>query len=106
MLRAFEISRIAVNEGLYLPRSSRLMYLGWYPLSKANVSCVMPRSSRKDIRTRAKARFSRYPRLSRLVARAISAKSLAQLSLLFHKLYYLFFSERGPWEGLPLEPEA
>jgi hypothetical protein len=82
------------------------MYLGWYPLSKASVSCVMPRSSRKVIRTRANARFSRYPRLSRLVVRAITAKSLAQLSLWFHKLYYLFFIEPGPWERLPLEPRT
>ena len=63
---ALAISSMAVNEGLFLPRSKRLMYLGWYPLSKASVSCVIPRSSRSVIRTRAKALFSRDPRSVRL----------------------------------------
>jgi hypothetical protein len=88
MLRAFEISRMAVSEGLYFPLSRRLMYFGWYPLSKASVSCVIPCSSRNVIKTRANARFSRYPRLSTPPARAMNAKILTQLSIWFHKLYY------------------
>src|SRR5438874_2190655 len=63
---ALEISSIAVSEGLFLPLSKRLMYLGWYPLSNASVSCVIPRSSLSVIRTRAKALFSRAPRSVRL----------------------------------------
>ncbi len=63
---ALAISSMAVNDGLFLPLSKRLMYLGWYPLSKASVSCVIPRSSLSVIRTRAKALFSRAPRSVRL----------------------------------------
>ena len=63
---ALAISRIAVSEGLFLPLSKRLMYLGWYPLSNASVSCVIPRSSLSVIKTRAKALFSRAPRSVRL----------------------------------------
>jgi hypothetical protein len=63
---ALAISSIAVSEGLFLPLSKRLMYLGWYPLSNASVSCVIPRSSLSVIRTRAKALFSRAPRSVRL----------------------------------------
>ncbi len=63
---ALAISSIAVKDGLFLPLSKRLMYLGWYPLSKASVSCVRPRSSLRVIRTRAKALFSRAPRSVRL----------------------------------------
>jgi len=88
MLRALAISRIAVSEGLYLPLSRRLMYFGWYPLSKASVSCVIPRSSRRLIRTRANALFSRYARSSELPRRAIYGEILAQLNVWFHKLYY------------------
>ena len=60
------ISSMAVREGLFLPLSKRLMYLGWYPLSKASASWLMPRSCRIVIRTRAKALFSRAPRSVRL----------------------------------------
>jgi hypothetical protein len=81
---------MAVSDGLYLPRSRRLMYLGWYPLSNASVSCVIPRSSRNVMRTRANARFPRYPRLSALPDRAIGKRIVAQISILFHKLYYLY----------------
>lgn len=88
MPRALAISRIVVSEGLYLPRSSKLMYLGWYPLSKASASCVIPRSSRSVIKTRAKARFSRYARSSIVPRRAISCDSVAQLKVWFHKVYY------------------
>ncbi len=63
---ALAISSMAVSEGLFLPLSKRLMYLGWYPLSNASVSCVIPRSSLSVIRTRAKALFSRAPRSVRL----------------------------------------
>ena len=70
---ALAISSIAVNEGLFLPRSKRLMYLGWYPLSKASVSCVIPRSSLSVIRTRAKALFSRAPRSVRLAGDMIDS---------------------------------
>ncbi|SRR5713101_4369189 len=63
---ALAISSMAVSEGLFLPLSKRLMYFGWYPLSKARVSCVIPRSSLSVIRTRAKALFSRDPRSVRL----------------------------------------
>ena len=59
---ALAISSMAVSEGLFLPLSKRLMYLGWYPLSNASVSCVTRRSSLSVIRTRAKALFSRAPR--------------------------------------------
>ncbi len=60
------ISSIAVREGLFLPLSKRLMYLGWYPLSKASASWLIPRSCLSVIRTRAKALFSRAPRSVRL----------------------------------------
>ena len=74
--------------GCTFPLSRRLMYFGWYPLSKANVSCVIPRSSRKVIKTRAKARFSRYPRSSMLPRRAIDIGIVAHVNIWFHKLYY------------------
>ncbi len=51
-------SRIAVRDGLNLARSRRLMYLGWYPLSKPSCSWVRPRRCRSSVRTIAKARFS------------------------------------------------
>lgn len=51
-------SRIVVKEGLNLALSKRLIYFGWYPLSKPNCSCVRPRRSRSSTRTAAKARFS------------------------------------------------
>ena len=51
-------SRIVVKDGLNLARSRRLMYFGWYPLSKPNCSCVKPRRSRSSTNTEAKARFS------------------------------------------------
>ena len=51
-------SRIVVKEGLNLARSRRLIYFGWYPLSKPNCSCVKPRRSRSSTNTEAKARFS------------------------------------------------
>lgn len=66
------------------------MYLGWYPLSNARVSCVIPRSSRSAIKTRANARFSKYPRSSALPRRAIDVRIVAQLTVWFHKLYYPF----------------
>jgi hypothetical protein len=84
---------MAVREGLYLPLSRRLMYFGWYPLSKASVSCVSPRSSRRVIKTRAKARFSRYPRSLAPAGRAIDVEIVAQLSIWFHKLYYPSLSD-------------
>jgi hypothetical protein len=64
------------------------MYLGWYPLSNAKASCVTSRSSRRVTRTRAKARFSKYPRSSELTRRAIEDRIVAWLCVLFHKLYY------------------
>lgn len=93
MLSAFEISSMAVSEGLYFPLSRRLMYFGWYPLSNARASCVIPRSSRKVMRTRANARFSRYPRLSTLPNGAIGRRIVAQLSIWFYKVYYPFLHE-------------
>jgi hypothetical protein len=51
-------SRIAVKDGLNLARSRRLIYFGWYPLSKPNCSCVKPRRSRSSTKTVANARFS------------------------------------------------
>lgn len=57
-VKASANSRIAVNEGLNLARSRRLIYFGWYPLSKPNCSCVKPRRSRSSTNTAAKARFS------------------------------------------------
>jgi len=73
------ISRMAINEGLFFPRSSRLMYFGWYPLSKARASWVMLRSSRRFSSTRAKARFSRAPRSSMLPERAIGSPDRGQI---------------------------
>lgn len=64
------------------------MYFGWYPLSNARDSCVIPRSSRSVIKTRAKARFSRYARSSDVPRRAISVEIVAHISVWFHKLYY------------------
>jgi hypothetical protein len=64
------------------------MYFGWYPLSNASASCVIPRSSRNVKSARANARFSRYPRSSELPERAIGKRIVAHLSILFHKLYY------------------
>jgi hypothetical protein len=90
---------MAVRDGLYLPRSSRLIYLGWYPLSNASTSCVIPRCSRNVIRTRANARFSRYPRLPALPDRAIAKAIVAQVSILFHKLYYLYEPVGGTGRG-------
>lgn len=86
-----------MSEGLYLPLSRRLMYFGWYPLSKASVSCVIPRSSRKVIKTRANALFSRYARSSELPRRAINVGILAQLNVWFHKLYYPSIRPRKCW---------
>lgn len=72
------------------------MYFGWYPLSNASASWVMPRSSRNVMRTRANARFSRCPRLSALLNRAINARIVAQLNILFHRVYYLWkFNAHG-----------
>jgi hypothetical protein len=90
MPSAFASSRMVVSEGLYLPRSSKLMYLGWYPLSNASASCVIPRSSRRVIRTRAKARFSKYARSSIVPSRAINDERVAQLTVWFHRVYYPF----------------
>jgi hypothetical protein len=64
------------------------MYFGWYPLSKARVSCVRPCSSRTVSKTRAKARFSKYARSSDVPRRAIDAKIVAHINVWFHKLYY------------------
>lgn len=85
---ALAISSIVVREGLYLPRSRRLMYFGWYPLSKASTSWVMPRSSRRVIKTRAKARFSKYARSAVVPRRAIDPQIVAHISAWFHKVYY------------------
>ncbi len=58
MFSAEASSRIVVSEGLYLPRSRRLMYFGWYPLSKPSASWERDRSSLSSMRARAKARLS------------------------------------------------
>ncbi len=58
MVNASANSRIAVKDGLNLARSRRLIYFGWYPLSKPNCSCVKPRRSRSSTKTAANARFS------------------------------------------------
>lgn len=79
MPRTRASSRIAIKEGLFFPRSSKLIYFGWYPLSKASASCVIPRSSRSVISTRAKARFSRAPRSSMLPERAIGSPDRGQI---------------------------
>ena len=79
MPRTRAISRMAIKEGLFFPRSSKLMYFGWYPLSKANVSWVIRRSSRSVINTRANARFSRAPRSSMLPERAIGSPDRGQI---------------------------
>jgi hypothetical protein len=88
MSRAREISRIAVSDGLYLPLSRREIYFGWYPLSNASVSCVIPRSSRRVMRTRANARFSKYPRSSVLTNRVIDNGIVTQHSICYHTVYY------------------
>lgn len=51
-------SRIAASDGLNLALSRRLIYLGWYPLSKPSCSWVRPRRRRSSVRTMANARFS------------------------------------------------
>jgi len=58
IVKASANSRIVVKDGLNLARSRRLIYFGWYPLSKPNCSCVKPRRSRSSTNTAAKARFS------------------------------------------------
>jgi len=45
IVKASANSRMVDKDGLNLARSRRLIYFGWYPLSKPNCSCVKPRRS-------------------------------------------------------------
>ncbi len=58
IVKASANSRMVDKDGLNLARSRRLIYFGWYPLSKPNCSCVKPRRSRSSTKTAANARFS------------------------------------------------
>src|SRR5260370_24280951 len=81
-------SRIAVSDGLNLALSRRLMYLGWYPLSKPSCSWVRPRRRRSSVRTMANARFSGVLGVFLLREAAMSSfnTALSQLIVLQIKL--------------------